>query len=414
VNVGDVLRRSGRGASTFRLARLTAWLVAGEVALSCALLVVTGLMVSGVLGAVGRHAALGAEHVLSARVDLSGAAYTTRGAQPRFLRALAEAAAARPGVRAVTIASTLPGFAARSQALAVEGRLTDPARRPLVSRVTYVGPGFFGAFGASVAAGRDLAWSDDERATPVAIVNQRFVALYFADGEPLGRRLRVSTDTDSLSRGPWVTIVGVVPSLGTRRWRGSEDEMIYLPILQHHVSSPAIAVRTAGDPLALLPDLRAAVRALDADVPMYDEGRLDRQLSRATAGEKVFGGLFTFFGAAALVLASVGLFGVVAFTVRLRWRELGIRIALGARRRSVLALVMRGAAIQLGGGLVIGLGLAALVSPLIGEALMGADPRNVAVYASIALLLALAGGMAAWLPARRALQVSPSEALRSE
>src|SRR5262249_55202107 len=129
VNVADVLRRAGRGASSFRIGRLCGWLVGGEIALSCALLVVTGLMVSGVLGAVGRHPALGADRVVTARVDLSAPTYDGPGARARYLRSLVDRIAARPGVSAVSMASSLPGFTAPQEALEIEGRAVDRAAR---------------------------------------------------------------------------------------------------------------------------------------------------------------------------------------------------------------------------------------------------------------------------------------------
>ena len=153
---------------------------------------------------------------------------------------------------------------------------------------------------------------------------------------------------------------------------------------------------------------------LDPDVPLYQEGRLDVTLAQASAGEKVFGGLFTFFGIAALILAIVGLVGVLAFSVSRRTRELGIRIALGGRAASILWLVLRGGLIQLLVGVTIGLALAAAVAPQFGGALFEQEPHDPLVYAGIALVLMVAGAVAAIVPARRALAVSPMTALRSE
>jgi ABC-type antimicrobial peptide transport system permease subunit len=160
--------------------------------------------------------------------------------------------------------------------------------------------------------------------------------------------------------------------------------------------------------------LRDIVSELDPDVPLYQEGRLDKALAQASTGEKVFGGLFTFFGLAALLLSVVGLVGVLGFSVSRRTRELGIRVALGSRPASILWLVLRDGVLQLFLGLGLGLGIAALAAPQFGEALFEQRPYDPSVYAIIALVLIVAGALAAIVPARRALGVSPMTALRSE
>ena len=194
----------------------------------------------------------------------------------------------------------------------------------------------------------------------------------------------------------------------------SLNDRVYFPMLQAGSLSLTFAMRTSSDPLASVALVRDAVKAIDPDVPLFELGRLDRAIGLATVGEKVFGGLFSVFGLSALVMACVGLFGMVAFGVRQRTRELGIRVALGARPVSVMRLVMRGGLIPLGIGLVIGLGLAALLAPQFGDALLGGSARDWRVYAIVLGTLALAGFLAAWVPSRRVLQVAPAEVLRAE
>ena len=169
-----------------------------------------------------------------------------------------------------------------------------------------------------------------------------------------------------------------------------------------------------GPATALVATLRDIVAGIDPDVPLYQEGRLDATLAHASTGEKVFGGLFTFFGLSALLLSVVGLVGVLGFSVSRRTRELGIRVALGSRPASILWLVLRDGVLQLLVGLGVGLGIAALAAPQFGEALFEQRPHDPSVYALIALVLIIAGALAAIVPARRALGVSPMTALRSE
>jgi ABC-type antimicrobial peptide transport system permease subunit len=256
--------------------------------------------------------------------------------------------------------------------------------------------------------GRAFSPGDRPGAPLVAIVNRDFAERFF-NGDAVGRQVRVKRD------GDWATIVGVAPVLGIVAGNGDRSagtDAVYVPLAQSDYGNIAMAARTTGDATALVPTLRTIVARIDPDVPLYQEGRLDLTLARASAGEKVFGGLFTFFGLSALVLAVVGFVGMLAFSVSRRRRELGIRIALGGRPGSILWLVLRGGLIQLVTGLTIGLGLAAAVAPQLADALFDQRPHDPLVYGSIALVLIVAGAVAAVVPARRALSVSPMSALR--
>jgi putative ABC transport system permease protein len=241
-------------------------------------------------------------------------------------------------------------------------------------------------------------------------VNREFAQRYFG-GDAMGRQVRVDEN------GDWATIVGVAPALGVVGGNGdrsSGTDAVYIPLAQARHNNIAIASRTTGDATALVSTTRTIIAQLDPDVPLYQEGRLDLTLAKASAGEKVFGGLFTFFGISALILAVVGLVGVLAFSVSRRTRELGIRVALGGRAGSILWLVLRGGMAQLLAGLTIGLGLAAAVAPQFGGALFDQEPHDPMVYASIGLVVLVAGALAAIVPARRAMAISPMTALRSE
>ena len=410
VSVGDVLKDEGRGSSSFRLGRASRVLVVGEVALSCALLVVTGLMVKGVLSATDRHVGLAPDRVAVGRVALREAAYPDAAARHRFLEALETRVASQPGVTSATIASHLPGNSAASAPLEIGG--VEYANRASLPKARLIGvsPSFFATFGTRLLQGREFTPADRAGAPLVAIVNRDLAEEVFGD-DALGRRVRLTEN------GEWLTIVGVGPALGTVSSRADPavgQRAIYVPIAQSDYDNVAIAARTSGDANALVSTLRSIVTSLDADVPLYQEGRLDATLAQADAGERVFGGLFTFFGLAALVLAIVGLVGVLGFAVSRRTRELGIRTALGAQAGEILWLVLRGGFLQLVVGLTAGLGLAAAVAPQFGDALFEQDPHDPIVYAAITILVVVAGAMAAIVPARRALRVSPMTALRSE
>jgi predicted permease len=410
VSVGDALRDEARGSSSFRLGRASRVLVVSEVALSCALLVVTGLMVKGAANATTRDVGVAPEQVAAGRIELRADAYPDADARARMFDLLEARLLEQPGVTSVTLATALPGNSIGRVPFEVGGTTYDnPDARPR-TRLLAVSPSFFETFGVSLLQGRGFARADRDGAPPIAVVNRSFADRFFA-GNALGRQVRVDES------GAWATIVGVAPELGVAGGTGdrnSGDDAIYIPLAQAEVNNVAIAARTRGDAAALVTTMREVVAALDPDVPLYQEGRLDVTLAQANVAERLFGWLFTFFGFSALVLAVVGLAGVLGFSVSRRTRELGIRAALGGRPATILWLVLRGGTVQLLTGLTIGLGLAAVVAPQLGEALFEQNPRDPAVYGAIAILLVTAGAFAAMVPASRALRVSPVVALRSE
>ena len=410
VDIGDVLKDETRGSSSFRLGRASRALVIGEVALSCALLVVTGLMVKGVLSITSRYVGVAPEQVATGRIELRADAYPDAAARARLFDALESRVASEPGVTSVALASHLPGNSAASVPVEIGGVRYE--NRDLVprSRAIAISPDFFRTFGVALLQGRSFTRADREGAPLVAIVNRGFAERFYS-GNAVGRQIRLREN------GDWITIVGVAPVLGTVGGTGDRNgttDAVYVPLEQSDWANVAIAARTAADATALVATLRQVVSELDRDVPLYQEGRLDVTLAQASTGEKVFGGLFTFFGLSALALAVVGLVGVLAFSVSRRTRELGIRMALGGRSTSILWLVLRGGLLQLLVGLCVGLGVAALAAPQFGEALFEQKPHDPVVYAAIALILIVAGALAAIVPARRALSVSPMSALRTE
>ncbi len=410
VSIGDALKDETRGSSSFRLGRASRVLVVGEVALSCALLVVTGLMVKGAMRATTRDVRVAPEQVAAGRIELRADAYPDAGARARIFDLLEMRLLEQASVTSVTLATALPGNSVGRVPFEVGGATYEnPDARPR-TRLVAVSPSFFETFGASLLQGRGFAHADRAGAAHVAVVNRSFADRFFA-GNALGRQVRVDESS------AWATIVGVAPQLGVGGGTGdrnSGDDAIYIPLAQAEVNNIAIAARTRGDAAALVATMREVVATLDPDVPLYQEGRLDVTLAQANVAERLFGWLFSFFGVSALVLAVVGLAGVLGFSVSRRTRELGIRAALGGRPTTILWLVLRGGATQLLLGLTIGLGLAALLAPQLGEALFEQNPRDPVVYAAMAILLVTAGGLAAIVPAARALRVSPMVALRSE
>ncbi|HUQ80937.1 MAG TPA: FtsX-like permease family protein, partial [Gemmatimonadaceae bacterium] len=253
--------------------------------------------------------------------------------------------------------------------------------------------------------------ADREGTVPVAIVNASFVRRHFANADPLGRRFRVGDDATA----PWVTIVGVAADAHMNGVRDRENGAgFYVPIAQNVPTTLSIAIPTRdANPLALTSRVREIVAALDADIPTYDVRTMDQVVALSTWFYGTFGTLFSAFGIAALFLAAIGLYGVMAFAVGRRTQEMGVRLALGARPSDVLRLVLKQGLVQLGIGLGIGLALALLLARGLQVILFGVGPADPVVMGGVVIVLAASGVVACLIPARRATRVDPMTAMRS-
>jgi putative ABC transport system permease protein len=271
-------------------------------------------------------------------------------------------------------------------------------------------PGYFRTFQSQVR-GRDFTSTDGQASQPVAIVNETFVRKYFAGQDPVGRRIRLG---DSKSTEPWRTIVGVVPDLWVDGLDNKKPEAIYLPFAQAPQRFVSVAIRTRGTPAQMTAPVRRLVSGLDPDLPIYFVDTLQGRIDENSWFYRVFGALFTIMGAVALVLAGVGLYGVMSFNVARRTREMGVRMALGAQPGAVVGLVMRQGAIQLALGLAFGSALAYLLSRGLQAILFQVSGMDPAVVAVTFLVLTASALAASWIPARRATRVDPLIALRYE
>jgi ABC-type antimicrobial peptide transport system permease subunit len=265
--------------------------------------------------------------------------------------------------------------------------------------------------GVDVLRGRDFDAQDTEDGERVAIVNQTFSANHFGDQSPLGRRFRAGA---SGSAQPWRTIVGVVPDLHMQGMDDTRSDQAgyYIPLEQADAQFMSILARGPAQPMELTEAVRDAVVSVHADTPLYFVQTLQSRIDETTWIFNIFGSLFLAFGGVALVLASIGLYGVMAFTVARRTPEVGIRLALGATRGQVLSLVMRQGLGQVVLGLALGSGVAILAARGLALVLFEVSPYDPIVFAGIALVLAGTGALATLIPARRASRADPAIALR--
>lgn len=407
-DVGEALKSASRGSTGFRAGRLNRALVGFEVALSAALLVVTVLMVRGVRDKVESLAHVRPDELHVTAIELRRGAYPDAAAQRRFLVALTASLDATVG-SGFGLSSALPGSGEDGVAFLVEGH-TQPGDT-LQTRIASTNGAFFHVFGATLLRGRELAASDDERAPPVVVIDQRFARQRFGERSPLGARIRL-TPGDSTS--PWRTIVGVMGDIEQRPAGSPDSGIVYLPIAQYPTPSFTISVRTTRQDQPVALRVSDAVRRVDREVTVTSASRFDDLLARNRSSERLFGGLFLFFGLSALLLASVGLGSLIALTLQQQRKELGIRLALGARGQEVAGVVLRAGLHQLLIGLAVGLALAVPIARTLGQALMGGDAADISAYAIAGVVLLLSGAGAAWIPVRRALRIAPSEVLRAE
>ena len=412
-DVNATLKDESRGSSGILGNRLTRALVVAEVGLSCALLIGAGLMIKSIANLRSFEYPFATENVFTARVGLFETEYPDTTARRGFFRALAGRLAAVPGAQSVALTTNLPADADGSS-IGVAGEVYSREQDYPTVRTATVTPGFFATFDARILAGRDFTDNDDAAGLPVAIVNQAFVARFFPNREPLGQRFAERMGRDSL--GAWMTIVGIVPD---QRMEGfdSEDgpEGYYVPLAQRDPRFVSIAIQTAGaNPLALTSGVREAVRALNPHLPIYNVYSMQGAIDQGTWFYGVFGTLFIVFGAAALFMATVGLYGVLSFSVSRRTKEMGIRMALGASAGDVIRLVMAQGGKQLAIGLSLGLVLAYGLTRVIGILMFEVTPQDPPVFTTVVLVITAVGLLASLVPARRATRTPPTVALRYE
>jgi putative ABC transport system permease protein len=411
-DINEILKDDSRGASSFKIGKISKALVVFEIALSCGLLVAAGLMIKSVTRLKTMDMGFNQDGVFTARLGFP-AGYTDTVAQMQFYDQLLGRVAALPGVKSATITAGLPaaerGFGGTS--FAIEGKAYPTEKDYPSARTVASSPDLFATLQIPARAGRLFNSGDRPATLPVAIVNEAFVKKFFPGASPIGHRVRFG---GAKSTDPWLTIVGVVADVFAGDPEHPKPEVIYRPILQNHSNFVYVAARTTGDPMAVTSGVRTAVASLNPDIPLYWVYSLKEAIARPTWFIRVFGTMFMIFGFVALFLASVGLYAVMSFSVSRRTREVGIRMALGAQGRDVVRMIFGQGALQLGVGMAFGLALALGISQLLKIVLFQVQPRDPAVFGGVTVVLVVVGLFACFIPARRATLVDPLVALRSD
>lgn len=406
----DTLKEGGRSAAagaTHHFMRNV--LVVVEVAIAVVLLVGAGLCLRGMRHALRVDIGLKPDRVLIAEMQIGMHGYDRETGRV-FYRQIQERLASTPGVEEAALASWFPLGLAGCKGLnvEVEGRERPPGE-DVTHEYTIVSPRYFATLGIPLVAGRDFSAGDDLDADRVAIVNEHFAARFWPGRDAVGQRFRAG--------GRWRTVVGVARAGKYNRLDEPPHPVFYLPCQQYSPDLDlGLCVRTKGDPAAFAAMLREVVRSLDPAVDLVRIVPLARHVEGAFFVQRFAATLLSLLGVVALSLAAMGVYAVLAYAVSQRTQEFGVRMALGARRADVLTQVLGQGLLLTGAGVVIGLGLAALLVRLLPlEGLLhGASPTDPATFAGVSLVLGAVATLACLLPARRATQVDPMVALRAE
>ncbi|MCP3140242.1 ABC transporter permease [Pyxidicoccus xibeiensis] len=410
-DLNGVLRHSGGGRFSGGGHRSRGALVVGEVALAVVLLISAGLLLRSLWRMQAVELGFRPEGVLTWRVALPAAEYPDEARQGALFQRLQERVETLPGVKSVGAISDLP-FGGNNiwRLMDIDGQ---PRPAPGEGRsVGYqvITPGYFRTLGIALKRGRDLTPSDRGGTEPVVLVNEATARQYWPGQEPLGQRIRMGSEPDA----PWLTIVGVV---GDVRQGGALEETrpeVYVPALQGTFHFIQYAARTEGDPARLVAGVREAVSALDSNLPISQVRTMDEVVASAMARPRFLSTLVALFAALALLLAGVGLSGVIAYMARQRTQEIGIRMALGARPADVLRLVL-GSGMRLAlAGVALGLVGAWAATRGMASQLYGVSATDPLTFGSLSLAVVAVTLVATWLPARRATRVDPLVAMRSE
>ena len=411
VDLNDNLKEGGRGAGGVR-SRARSLLVVTEIAMSLVLLVGAGLMVQSFLRLQRVNIGLNPKNVLTATLVLPRAKYTKDEQRTEFFKQLMERVRGLPGVEAASATGTLPlNGSTWGRGFTVEGYpVLSGGQTPSVQH-TVVTPGYFRTMGISLLAGRDFNDADAKGAPDVTIIDERLARQYWPNESPIGKRVRFGPPEDN---EPWHTIVGVVSAVRHQRVQEDTDASVYMPHQKIPVTGLSLVARTTSNPQDFIGALRREVAQLDPDLPVSEVATMEEVVAEAIWQPRLYAMLFAVFAGGALLLALIGIYGVMAFLVQTRTHEIGIRMALGASARDVFKLIVGRGMKLTAVGVVIGVGGAIALTRLMHSLLFNTSATDPFIFILISALLSLAAFFACYLPARRAARVDPLIALRYE
>ena len=392
--------------------RLRSVLVAGEVALAVVLLSGAGILIQGIVEGMRRNMGFDPQRILTAQITLPESRYKEPSKQGQFYRELASRLASMPGAKSAATASVLPGAGPEEISFRLRGQENLPTGELAHARYCVVSTQYFETTGTTIIAGRDFSAADDAHAPLVALVSQNLAEQFFPNGNALGNQMRI--DSGNAAGNQWRTIVGIVQNVKGWPLRSIDDPEIYEPFEQHPMAEAAVMVRAISDPNSLASGLREAVWSIDGDQPVGELMSLPEVLANEVAGDQIMGKLMGTFAVLALALSGIGIYGLVAYTVGQRRQEIGIRVALGAGKQSILRLVITDGLKLALIGVAVGLTCALPLPKAFGSLFQDYHISGGWILLSVPILITGVAMLACYLPARRASRVDPIVALRYE
>lgn len=400
-----------RAGGSREAARFRSVLVVAQVAMTVALLIVAGLLLRSHALLRSVDPGFDTADLLTAEVHLPPAKYEDPSRRPAFYEELQRRIRELPGVEAVGVVNQLPVRDPGNNVRVVPIETWADGSAGGFAYQRMVLPGYFDAMGIPVLAGRDVAATDVRTGPPVVVLGESLAERLFPDGSPLGRVLGVDVGMDEPFR---VEVVGVVGDIAPEALEGGSDVMMYFAYGQRSPASMRIAVRTRGEASALAGAIRGVVRDLDSDVPLAGIATMDEVLAESVAGRRAVMLALGAFAAVALLLSAVGLYGVLAYHVSRRVREIGVRMALGATVTSVSGDVLRSGLRLVAAGVLIGVPASLFATRFVGGMLYGVETTDPLTLAGVPLFFAAVALIACLLPARRAARIQPARAFRAE
>jgi putative ABC transport system permease protein len=413
-DLNEALKESARGgAASPSRHRLRSLLVVTEIALALVLLVSAGLMVRGFRNLANQDLGFDRSHVLTFRISLAESKYSGAERIRGFYEELIQRLQSLPSVESAAAVTAVPGgwWGWNSTPYSAEGEAPEALGEIRSAGAQTVTPEFFRALRVPLLRGRFISVQDGPEAPLVVNLSEGLARQIWPHGEAVGKRLRFGRPENN---EPWRTVVGVVGSVRPSPWEKQVDLTVYFPLAQRPQASMGVMVRTSGDPLALAAAVRSQALELDSEQPPYDLRSLAQLLSDDVSGVDYSARTMIGFGILALILAAAGIFAVMAYSVLERTHEIGLRMALGARRADVLRLVMGNAAKLAALGLGLGVAGALALTRLLTSLLLGVVRMDLLTFAGLTALLAAVAALAAYVPASWAAKVEPMEALRYE
>jgi len=413
INLSESLKEGSRGLAGGRHSNhVRSAMVISEVALSLVLLIGAGLMIKSLSSLLKVDPGFKPNDTLTMQIALLGSKYPAASQQIAFFRDVTHRVETLPGVQSVGLISSAPlSGGVYAGGFSIEGRVATSETDDLVADRRMVSPEYFNALGIPLLKGRGFTDRDDKAATGVAIVSQSWARRFLPNEEPLDKRIKLGGRD---STRPWLSIVGIAGDVRDTALESDARPCVYLPYPQFPSSSMTLVVRAAFDPKPLMPAIRDEVWAVDKDQPVTEVKTMDQYVADSVSPRRLNATLLAIFASLALVLASVGIYGVMAYSVTQRTHEIGIRVALGAQSSDVIKLVVGHGMALVVVGVMIGLAGALALTRVMTSLLFGVSATDPITFAGVSVLLVAIALLASYIPARRATKVDPMIALRCE